>query len=73
MLYTWVFTEQPFISGICDVRNSKGDMAHRAESNNTDKLPWTSPGSFKNKKKQKSSSSSSLFENNIVTIGLARE
>lgn len=72
MLYTWVFTEQPFISGICDVRNSKGDMAHRAESNNTDKLPWTSPGSFKNKKKQKSSSSS-LFENNIVTIGLARE
>lgn len=51
MLYTWVFTEQPFISGICDVRNSKGDMAHRAESNNTDKLPWTSPGSFKNQKK----------------------
>ena len=25
-------------------------MAHRAESNNTDKLPWTSPGSFKNNK-----------------------
>ena len=49
---TWVFTEQPFISGICDVRNNKGAMAHRAESNNTDKLPWTSPGSFKNEKKK---------------------
>lgn len=36
---TWVFLEQPSISGICDVRNNKGDMAQRAESNSTDKLP----------------------------------
>lgn len=47
---TWVFLEQPSISGICDVRNNKGDMAQRAESNSTDKLPWTSPGSFGRKK-----------------------
>ena len=36
---TWVFLEQPSISGICDVRNNKGDMAQMAESNSTDKLP----------------------------------
>ena len=44
--HTCIFWEQPSISGTCVVRNSNGAIAHRAESNITDKLPWTSPGSF---------------------------
>lgn len=45
LLYISLMCWSLLISSWFDVTNSQGDMAHRVESNNTEKLLWTPPGS----------------------------